>query len=891
MFGSGDENSLNEFKKKNININIEENQNSSKFSQSVEELNKSFDNFAEEKTKKYISKKFDLESGTEHKEKEIKQLVKVPQNIERQDKTNVKAVANVLLGKNEYDASKEINELLSKVTDQGFKELIVTCKVLLEDKGKINTNTFAEFKEAAEEFDDATGKYIEKQKDTSPLRYNLMVKSMMHLYEAAQGYLLTHTTKNERYKAAESVCQKIDEMLMGNFACAQDEVIKDQSPDALKKAKKAKEVLINLNSNYVNFARELAENPFETPEEKVNRKLSLFNSHQIYFDEFLSGNKSAVPKEIDFLLKERQRLFAQLNFMAVATKNSMKMQKADKSLFDEKNELKKRNEELDKGLTKEQERGVAEIDRWLLRNYNNGGLVGGFRNKVKKNRAEFIFGLLSLSKRERLYIYFMIESRKRVKPDESGDDMIYSQKHYTPDLDNFKDKMIATRWKFSKRFAGDYIYWDKIDKTLSLLDTKKNQEVLNGQYLNKTVQQQDVKENYKAKEESGFFSRKKTKEVRTEIYEAKVKTDYINVMINMAKEIGLVDGNGAIDLSFLEKNGVKLGKSIANSAVSVPVTTLDLFSQIADFIVCGKDLDKPEIVASICDILVAGGKSTQSVLKAISSVSEQVQKTGGVLKTSAEFVSVISDAILSKISLGSSIAGAAGKAVQGGFWSYKSHKATSAVKAIKKKYENEPLDDSNLTYDEKQKKNKEKKYDTRISSLAKKLSDYKGKKLLMGSVTAGLGLLSTAVPFLAIPLSGVSAVYTTITSIKDAMLENNLAKWIFDKYFDIEKLYKETVSKFKIEHPDKYKLMRRLRERVATQNKCASVHSAVSFIGNDYAQYLLKKVFDGNDINAESKKPYIDIIKSYGLKIRTAKGAKDKNRPTLDVLSRKIIGR
>lgn len=869
MLGGDDQNSLNKFKENNQNIVAPENQNVEQKAQNVEMLNKGLYSYAEGKTIDKMKKKFglDSESGSEHKENELKHVVKVPKEIADEDNSNVQVAANAMLAKEVLTAPKEIEKIIQKFKDDGFIDLISDCNVLIADKNKIDTNVLAEFKEAADELGAVANKYMKNSAAATPDDYDAFVKGLMRLYEAVSGFISVTGSKSKNREMAQNIYSHITRMLLAANENELDAVAKDKSPEGVKKAQRAKKVLINLNENYIRFTKELAENPYDTPEEKLNRKLSLFNSHKAYFDDFLAGYKGKMPAEIESLLAERKRLFCELKFMAMCTEKSTALKKEEKkSLFDNKNEIKERNEKLDEDLTKDQERAVAEIDRWLLRNYQNGGIVGGFRNKVKKNRSEFILSLLSMSKRERLFVYFMVESRKRVKPDEKGNDMIYSQKHYIPDLDKFKGRMIASKWILSKRFTGDYVYWDKLDKAVSLLGSESNKKVLNEQYLDKSAEKADVDEDYKPVKKESFFKSKRVSTAKSESRETKQKAAYINLVADILKKN---------NISFVEKSGVQFGKSIVNSAIYTPFSLFGLLDKVVEQCKNGKYSGTPELLNAIIDVLVSGGRTVNSVLSSVKSIGKQIAK-GGFKKFK----------FLEKLGKVLGIVDVGNKLLQGGVLKFRSGKATSAVKAIKNKYKDQQGDE-NLTNEQK----KEKNYDQKIAELSKKVMGYKAKTLVCGSITSGLALASSFLPGVGIPLAAASAVYATVTNILDATRENSIAKWIFDKYYDIENRYKEIVQKYKYGRPDEYKLKRRLREKVAAENKFTSVHSAVSSIGKDYARFIIDKVFDGTDMSSQEKKPYINIIKACGLKIHEAKKDGEKNKPTVETLSKKIIGK
>ncbi|MBR4530155.1 MAG: hypothetical protein IKO80_07750, partial [Lachnospiraceae bacterium] len=115
------------------------------------------------------------------------------------------------------------------------------------------------------------------------------------------------------------------------------------------------------------------------------------------------------------------------------------------------------------GLEPEQLRGIEAIDNWLIRNFQNGGLAGAAITAVKNSHEDFVSALLSLTKRERLHMYYLVETGKRKNP--GVVDVGASQSSvYTPDLEAFKDQMLATKWKFWTRITGGYTYMNKLSQ-------------------------------------------------------------------------------------------------------------------------------------------------------------------------------------------------------------------------------------------------------------------------------------------------------------------------------------------------------------------------------------------------------------------------------------------
>ncbi len=128
--------------------------------------------------------------------------------------------------------------------------------------------------------------------------------------------------------------------------------------------------------------------------------------------------------------------------------------------------------EVDEGLTKEQIKAVDAIDQWFIRNYNNAGIAGrliGSRN----HHGEIVSGLLRKTRRERLYIYYLIETRQRKNPELFD---VYASQTYTPNLDKFKDRMLASGFKFMSRITGTYVYMGKVTEALQI--NREHQELI-----------------------------------------------------------------------------------------------------------------------------------------------------------------------------------------------------------------------------------------------------------------------------------------------------------------------------------------------------------------------------------------------------------------------------
>lgn len=165
------------------------------------------------------------------------------------------------------------------------------------------------------------------------------------------------------------------------------------------------------------------------------------------------------------LLKELEKREKRLNIDNGNFSSSMIREHA-KKMDEQEDEINLSEEEVDKGLRKDQIEAVEEIDRYLVRNCRNGGILGNIRflKFLRNNHVEIISELLRKTKRERLFIYYLIEKRERRNP--SLKSVYNSQGGYTPNLAAFKKQLLATGLKITSRVTGGYIYMQKISDAL-----------------------------------------------------------------------------------------------------------------------------------------------------------------------------------------------------------------------------------------------------------------------------------------------------------------------------------------------------------------------------------------------------------------------------------------
>jgi|GEM_PF-6832755 len=120
---------------------------------------------------------------------------------------------------------------------------------------------------------------------------------------------------------------------------------------------------------------------------------------------------------------------------------------------------------VDSTLSPETMQGVQSIDRWMLKHmYDTGFSVFGENNKFA-----FVSHLLSLTARERLYMYYVIE--KKCRHDVKTSDIVESQMSYVPDRKLFTKQIKMSSCRFFRRAAMGRIYWDKLSDAYGHLES------------------------------------------------------------------------------------------------------------------------------------------------------------------------------------------------------------------------------------------------------------------------------------------------------------------------------------------------------------------------------------------------------------------------------------
>ena len=283
----------------------------------------------------------------------------------------------------------------------------------------------------------------------------------MRLYTATMRYINEHRSPTfsagkERLQAAE---QMRDAMRRVSRSILQGSGNPLDPPPAVGKVedeekKYAKENYERLKAYYRQYCQKIDEDLVASDDEKLMRKWDVFKCNErdiIIHLKSLQNQGKKLSDEDNFMLNEYHTIRTQVQLrdrIKGISKQADSMNKDDK-------------------LSNEQIQALSRLDTWIIRNTRNGGFFRMFDAAIS-DRTDIAAKILSMSRRQRLYMYYLVETRERVEPTMEG--FIKSQTEYIPDLNKFKDRMIATKWKMHLRVSGSYIYWNKLTEAMAIVN-------------------------------------------------------------------------------------------------------------------------------------------------------------------------------------------------------------------------------------------------------------------------------------------------------------------------------------------------------------------------------------------------------------------------------------
>ncbi len=314
----------------------------------------------------------------------------------------------------------------------------------------------------------------------------------LRLYQAVSAYTASHvnswtTASKKRYEDAYKLRQALD-IISEKILFPEEgtgyvqEIVQYSSKEKDYAAKNVGRLL----KYYRKYCSRVDEDLIASDEEKIRRKWDALKTCErdilIYLDvkkqESETKNKP-LSEEDAFLKQEYNSLKMQMMLRdhakgkhlegVFANEEAKRLRKHSQQEFGvevKEEEDKDYSLNQDEGLTTSQISAISKIDTWIIRNFRNGGYMA--LAGVVSDRTDIVSKLMAMSRRKRLYIYHLIETRERLEP--SADGFVRSQTLYEPDLKAFKDKMIASKLKFYKRFSGGYIYWNKLTEAMGIAD-------------------------------------------------------------------------------------------------------------------------------------------------------------------------------------------------------------------------------------------------------------------------------------------------------------------------------------------------------------------------------------------------------------------------------------
>ena len=238
-----------------------------------------------------------------------------------------------------------------------------------------------------------------------------------------------------------------------------------------------------LSGVYKKWMKHIAQNScVASPKELLRQKLDVFAAYEKNLRIYINTHDiRTIDREYRLIIEDYKRSLIEMAAVekADSTFSDREKKKTLGDLIDDhvytegEVSVKKHLEfnEDDEGLNPEQLKGIEAIDRWLIRNFNNGGAMRMFSHLRNRN-GEFVSQILARSKRERLHMYYLVE--KNARKNASLLDAVVSQSgDYIPNLSAFKNRMLATKWKFISHITGKYVYMNKLADAFAITENER----------------------------------------------------------------------------------------------------------------------------------------------------------------------------------------------------------------------------------------------------------------------------------------------------------------------------------------------------------------------------------------------------------------------------------
>ena len=760
----------------------------------------------------------------------------------------------------------------------------------------------------------------EKKINLGSANYN----NFMKMYEALNAYARDHANASqskgkERYKAAMRIKQALDLAAL-RTAGIQNDGLDHQPVEATALEKKAAEENVNsLMRYYRKYSQKIGEDMLSSYEDKLIARWNVMKTCErdirIYMtmhqDEgaFLYGDKAFFIEEykslraqiqlINYRKQQHPEQDAENKRSAMVKGHARSMMKEglsgqkkakaqdqaqdqaqaqaqDQAQAQAQDQARPAEQEkikleyTDEGLKKEQLDGLVQIDQWVLRNIQNGGYMTFGLNI--SDRTDFATKLLNLSKRERLYVYYLVEKRERINP--TGEGIITSQDTYVPDLSMFKKHMVASKLKFYSRFSGGYIYWHKLAEAMSIANQAKVPLAFmeaTQAILKEKDKQGDEKE--KEQEEAKNNSKQLAKNVEEDLKKKKgmeaVKAgDVAQYGMGLPMQLkGLLGLPGAVtnDMTGIGMTEIMMGPAGTRMVISNDfLRAFEGYLNQTGFGLMGA----ASLLGGIMSAIQLASDKTMTALDTTATAVSLAGSVGGVVN-SANMLAILNGNINSAtkflsatpVSLGISgvnlLAGIAKTA------SYLSNgrERVKASRMISKKNGNQPGD----------------KFEEGMLRLNRKLGAAQRTDALNTLINGGAMMTAGVLVATSVCTMGLTAIVGGITfgvgiaaQILTKKYKGGMKDELFDTFYEVDTVFKKAVKDYEREHEcemnddQKSKLREQVRRHIAAELGFNSPRHAAKAVAGIYAEYMLKNA--RSDADEEKQKQFITLIQGLGLK-------------------------
>ena len=173
-------------------------------------------------------------------------------------------------------------------------------------------------------------------------------------------------------------------------------------------------------------------------------------------------------------------------------------------VYKEESEQRNIRADMDSSLSAEQKKGVNRMDSWLIE-----------RGLKSTKRLPFINTVMTLSARERLFIYYLIEHDHLATP--SMQDITVSQTSYVPDVTAIRWKMYRVPYRLWEKAGHEGLvkhHWEKLEAAMQIVKQEDVVSAIQG-YADAFKTEKTIKEKLDKKDPEYQYY-KRVKELTTE---------------------------------------------------------------------------------------------------------------------------------------------------------------------------------------------------------------------------------------------------------------------------------------------------------------------------------------------------------------------------------------